>query len=162
MRDLSAVMLSCLLPVTWSACKTRDEPSTAVATVIGGDASNALVSKAPEAGPTPATMIQLNPDCTLALKAKPRFWDSELGCQMLMDSEGRTSSNRFKLITFNVAEHSYTVVWSSITERKTVSLQEDTEYTFVLAPPGPDGGLSSLCEVQDAQGTTLYRAGTNR
>jgi hypothetical protein len=107
--------------------------------------------------PTPATVIQLNPDGTLVLKAKPRFWYSELGCQELMDSEGRTFSNLFKLITFKVAEDSYTVVWSSRTDRKTVSLGQDMEYTFYVKPPGHEGGLSSILEVQDADGKTLYR-----
>ena len=85
---------------------------------------------APKNVPVNSTIkvLKKNPDGTVLILAKPRFWISELGCVMLSDG----SANIYTLATFAVEGVSYHAIWSSRLSPAPLELSAGKTYRMQL------------------------------
>ena len=73
-------------------------------------------------------VLKKNPDGTVLILAKPRFWMSELGCVMLSDG----SANIYTLATFAIEGVSYDTIWSSRLSPAPLELSAGKTYRMQL------------------------------
>jgi hypothetical protein len=77
-------------------------------------------------------ILKKNLDGTVLILAKPRFWQSELGCMMLMNQRGNTFSNVFTLVTFAIDGVSFDSIWSSRLSAAPFELSPEKTYQILL------------------------------
>jgi hypothetical protein len=79
-------------------------------------------------------VLAKNRDGTVLVAVRPRFWHSELGCEILADARGREFSNVHTLLTFRIDGADYSASWRSLRTRAPAELDERKEYRMLLRP----------------------------